>query len=152
VFLSFLSLVYSQTDCTNIKGPTGLKYNISAVVGKELRLVNFKYDTVYRTTICKNSYEDCGLCTGLAGFCQNTAIFDDCLGKFTHVGQLPNGQNGVEILYTGGDYDASARIQLNCDPNAGDIEGLHAISENYRNMIARSKHACPVVAIHKLHF
>jgi len=135
--IAFVS--YSQPDCSAIKGASGDTVDLSALVGRELVLQD-SFST-YKTTICKNTYSDCGTCSGPAGFCQSTEFWADCIGVFsTIVGPLPGG--GVELMYENGDWGAYGKIKLNCDPNAGDIDNLRPDGANYKIMIANSKHAC----------
>jgi len=132
--------VHSQPDCSFIldDGRVG-HYNLSAIVGKEL-LLRDNYSE-YKTTICKNTYYDCGTCYGPAGFCQSTEFWADCIGVFTSVRGY---QNVVELFYDNGDWGAYGRIRLFCDPNVDDIDGLQPDGTNYKIMNARSKHACLV--------
>jgi len=153
ILLALIVIVSSQLDCSNIPDPRvpGLsKYNITALVGKEVSLSD-TFST-YKLRICQNNFPSCGACIGnteccsggLAGFCQSTDFWADCVGRFSQASGLTDTE-GVTLLYEGGDWGMVGRITIYCDPTVEEIGNVRPEnSNNYKHFLASSKHACPI--------
>jgi len=140
VLISLWYIVSCQPDCSRIPNPQGSGYyNLQPIVGKELELKD-SFST-YIATICTNTYDDCGLCGGPAGFCQYTQFWADCIGRFS-AAVVETNQQAVRLHYDNGDWGASGIIKLQCDPSAGDLSTPVPENNNYKVMVVKSKHAC----------
>jgi len=140
VILCVAILTTAQPDCTKILDPSsGEFYDLSPIIGKELTLSDSF--SVFKATICKNTYTTCGACGGPAGYCQTTEFWADCIGTFSTAIAM-QGAVGVELLYDNGDWGSVGRIKISCDPTAGDEATNVKEQGNYKTMIVRSKHAC----------
>jgi len=144
-------IVSSQSDCSNISDPRGVgsRYNIAALVGKKISATDGF--SLYNVTICENNITNCGNCGtnreccsgGSPGFCQSNPFFADCLGKFSKVNGLSS-TDGVELIYDNGDFGLTGSLKIYCDPNVDDIANVRFENFTYSNVLASSRHACPI--------
>jgi len=142
IVLNILNLSHGQTGCSRIPDRSGSSkwYDLSALIGREF--IWSDAFSFYKTTICKDTYTDCGRCGGPAGFCQWTSNWADCIGKFSLAIRLDDG-TGVELLYDNGDWGNVGRVKILCDPNVEDVTEPE-IDTNWKTIILYSKHACLV--------
>jgi len=139
VLLLLVCLVEGQMDCTQIRGPSGEFYDLSAIIGKEL-ITNDTF-SFYKVTVCKDGYPDCGGCS-MAGYCQTNEFFHDCVGKFAGASILSDGR--IQILYDRGDFGNTGRVLVKCNPLIDDIGNVRPEQFN-KVTTCESKHACPSI-------
>jgi len=138
LFFCLIGLNLSETNCNKVSDTaSGGYYNLGPLIGMEIKTTD-TFST-YKSTICTDTYADCGRCGGPAGYCQFAETWADCIGRFSLVVSM-QGQQGVELLYDNGDWGNIGRIKLYCDPGVELSEPSY--DQNPKNMKANSKYAC----------
>jgi hypothetical protein len=132
--------------CKKIALPEGKFIDLTPVIGKELLIDDGT--SKFKVSLCENKYSNCGTCGPVAGYCQTTPWFEDCIGIFTSAVPMPNNA-GVELMYDNGDWGAIGRVKLMCNPDATELSTPKGESFN-KIMIVDSKYACPVTSLGSL--
>jgi len=135
ISLFSLSLVLSF-DCNNINAPDGSTYNLGPIAnivlsGREKSV--FEY--YFNFSLCNKIYP-CGergrgdICRYNAHMCQywGPDAIDNpdgqaCIGQLSSVRGLDSGK-GVQIMLTKGDFGRNGVINVFCDPDAGEYDGI----------------------------
>eukprot|EP01126_Amoeba_proteus_P065006 TRINITY_DN916_c0_g1_i3.p1 TRINITY_DN916_c0_g1~~TRINITY_DN916_c0_g1_i3.p1 ORF type:complete len:157 (+),score=23.58 TRINITY_DN916_c0_g1_i3:117-587(+) len=124
------SLTTVSTDCSSIEG-YGSIYDLSPLIEytslAKMELVNSS------VSLCSNDLA-CGSCS-VAGYCEKISRegqipWDICIGTFKGGRALapeefPSG--GVDLFYSGGDFDTIGIVRILCDPEAGEMRNITEI-------------------------
>jgi len=128
------------TDCKKIpdSSGSGAIYDLTPIIGRQIFWQNPQ--ALYKASVCLDTWKDCGVCGGPAGFCQYTNTWAECVGKFSLAVGLP-GSSGVELFYDNGDWGYSGRVRLLCDPTVEMSQPTFDTSPYF--VTVRTKYACP---------
>jgi len=135
-------------DCSQIPQPDQEgHYDLTKLISNTPRINAIQGFSTFSISVCKNSLA-CGFCKESgAGYCEfydsGEFQFTDCIGKFAGARGLFNGE-GVELVYTGGDFGGNGRLKIFCDPNAPTVP-VPIIHGNGKLISFSSRYACPAL-------
>jgi hypothetical protein len=126
---------------------TGLNYDLTDFIG--IPPITASDDVglwKYSVTVCDNDIDKCDICAP-AGYCQTSnAGHTFCVGNYH--GNITGREDGsgVDLIYTEPTQGRVGKVSINCDPNAGLVSGITAISPPTKDGYSftfRSYTGCP---------
>jgi len=128
----FSSVVACATPpiCTTTSA-LGQKYDLRDFIG--LSPITSSDDVglwKYSVSICQNDIDECDVCAP-AGYCQtstNGGPFTFCVGTYNGNITGRDDGSGVDLIYAETSQGRVGKVSINCDPKAGLVSGITAIS------------------------